>query len=393
MNAKDIRSIQEAYCAVYAPQELSEEVEIATEYFYEMGLNEEGVDILIEELGIEEFAEFVYDIAEEYTLTEARAARKRKGGKSYAEVKAEIDAKEREKATTKAVKKQPKTKVAPPETKTGIAGRIGAALGSAVKRGREDIGRVQDAAQTARDVATRRSAETKAVYDALRERGKKAEQSATATRARRRATVAVGRAAQEVGNTAIKAAGAAGASAGAGVAARRSGATGAQIAGRAAGTFVRKMKNEGYEYHQLLKFLYFEGYADSYEEAEYIIEDMSIEEFEELVESYKGGQPLPPADQRSLENIGRMNRGDYSVPPGGSKPNKTKSASRIKPAAPAPAKKRRVTDLSKIIIAQYLFGEGYTDSIENAETMADNISEEWIDSILEDLTPNNNELK
>lgn len=49
-----------------------EEVEIAALYFYEMGLNEDGVDILIKELGVEEFAEFVYDIAEEYVLTEAR---------------------------------------------------------------------------------------------------------------------------------------------------------------------------------------------------------------------------------------------------------------------------------------------------------------------------------
>jgi hypothetical protein len=49
-----------------------EEVEIAAQYFYEMGLNEDGVDILIEELGLEEFANFVYDIAEEYILTEAR---------------------------------------------------------------------------------------------------------------------------------------------------------------------------------------------------------------------------------------------------------------------------------------------------------------------------------
>jgi hypothetical protein len=38
-----------------------------------MGLNEIGVQILIEELGAEEFAEFVYDISEEYYLTEARA--------------------------------------------------------------------------------------------------------------------------------------------------------------------------------------------------------------------------------------------------------------------------------------------------------------------------------
>ena len=50
-----------------------EEVEIASHYFCEMGLNEIGVEILIEELGVEEFAEFVYDISENYYLTEARA--------------------------------------------------------------------------------------------------------------------------------------------------------------------------------------------------------------------------------------------------------------------------------------------------------------------------------
>ena len=47
-----------------------EEVEIAAQYFYEMGLNEDGVNILIEELGVKEFGEFVYEIAEEYVLTE-----------------------------------------------------------------------------------------------------------------------------------------------------------------------------------------------------------------------------------------------------------------------------------------------------------------------------------
>ena len=50
-----------------------EEVEIASHYFCEMGLNEIGVQILIEELGVEEFAEFVYDISEDYYLTEARS--------------------------------------------------------------------------------------------------------------------------------------------------------------------------------------------------------------------------------------------------------------------------------------------------------------------------------
>lgn len=38
-----------------------------------------------------------------------------------------------------------------------------------------------------------------------------------------------------------------------------------------------------YEYNKLLKFLYFEGYADSYEEAEYLLEDLDDDEFEELL--------------------------------------------------------------------------------------------------------------
>ena len=74
MNSKDYRNIREAYLDVYKNEQSNEkEVEIASHYFCEMGLNEIGVEILIEELGVEEFAEFVYDISEEYYLTEARA--------------------------------------------------------------------------------------------------------------------------------------------------------------------------------------------------------------------------------------------------------------------------------------------------------------------------------
>ena len=73
MKDQEILGLMEAYSSMYVPQELTEEVEIAAQYFYEMGLNEDGVDILIEELGLEEFANFVYDIAEDYILTEARA--------------------------------------------------------------------------------------------------------------------------------------------------------------------------------------------------------------------------------------------------------------------------------------------------------------------------------
>ena len=75
---RDILNLQEAYKQVYAPQKLTEEVEIAAQYFYEMGLNDEGVAIVIEELGCEEFGEFVYDLAEEYFLSEASETRLQK---------------------------------------------------------------------------------------------------------------------------------------------------------------------------------------------------------------------------------------------------------------------------------------------------------------------------
>ena len=50
-----------------------ESVNIAAQYFCEQGLNEYGIDILIEELGLEDFAAFVFELAEDYTIIEARA--------------------------------------------------------------------------------------------------------------------------------------------------------------------------------------------------------------------------------------------------------------------------------------------------------------------------------
>ena len=74
MRDQELIGLYEAYQQVHTQQRvINEEVEIASHYFCEMGLNEIGVEILIEELGVEEFAEFVYDISEEYYLTEARA--------------------------------------------------------------------------------------------------------------------------------------------------------------------------------------------------------------------------------------------------------------------------------------------------------------------------------
>jgi hypothetical protein len=142
MNSQQVQDMRLMYEAVYNDElwELANEynnsiydgdiVEVATEYFYTYGLNEDGIDILIEKVGLDNFVEFVYDLSEDLTiLTEARSAKRRTGSKSYADVKAEIDAKEAAKkeaeaaalqrkeservepgADTESKKKQPKSK-------------------------------------------------------------------------------------------------------------------------------------------------------------------------------------------------------------------------------------------------------------------------------------------
>jgi hypothetical protein len=196
-----------------------------------------------------------------------------------------------------------------------------------------------------------------------------------------------------------------------------------------------------YEYNQLLKFLYFEGYADSYEEAEYILEEMSDEEFEELIEAKDIPQevaltiagmlqgspkfsrrrqaaerlrlfavernkrrlaklqqqneefeeldehrfPLTPSEKKTLERIRANIYGKEIKPP-------TRSARKREPEpSPQPQEPRkRTTDLSQVKIGEnfesvveYLFVEGYADTIENAELMAESISAEWVSEILE----------
>lgn len=270
---------------------LSEEVQVATEYFYEQGLNEHGVNILIERLGVDEFCNFVQDISEEYVLlewrrgaggTKVRGSQLSKGGKHISTLKggaktsaikgtAEHKGRKAEKETsdgkgsgmTAALKsqsekarrvavktakvKQSETKSSEKETKKGIGAAISGALGHIKKRAQQDTELLKKSVQTARDVATRRGAEAKAVYDAVRERGKTAEQSPQATRARRKAKVAAGRAAQAAAPVVKKAVKAGAAAAGAGAGSLKAGKSPAQAAGRAAGTFVRKMTKEELE--------------------------------------------------------------------------------------------------------------------------------------------------
>jgi len=85
--------------AFYAEFEKEEfDINPAVDYFFSEGINEDGLEMIIQEVGLEKFVEFVEHFSDQQILTEARAAKKaRKGAKSYAEVKAEIDAKEKAK--------------------------------------------------------------------------------------------------------------------------------------------------------------------------------------------------------------------------------------------------------------------------------------------------------
>ena len=72
-------------------EKVKEEFEDVIEYFYEEGINEEGIDLLIEEIGLEEFVNFV-DGGGAVDLNEERAARRASvRAKSYEKVKAEVD--------------------------------------------------------------------------------------------------------------------------------------------------------------------------------------------------------------------------------------------------------------------------------------------------------------
>lgn len=94
-------------------------VEVATEYFYTYGLNDDGIDILIEKVGLDNFVEFVYDLSEDLILTEARKvskAKKQEGSfrsRQLEKLAAQRAAAER----TETEKKEPESKGADTEAK------------------------------------------------------------------------------------------------------------------------------------------------------------------------------------------------------------------------------------------------------------------------------------
>jgi len=145
------------------------------------------------------------------------------------------------------------------------------------------------------------------------------------------------------------------------------------------------------EYHDFLQFLYFEGYAESYAEAEDLLESLSDDEIEELNEARRKlahSFPLKPSERRSVENIRRALDGEEPSP----RRTETRSARKEEPRSERRRTIKR-SELSGIIkddldlVADYLFSEGFADTPEGAEVMAENISNNWVNEIIEKFNP------
>ena len=86
MESKQIADFANLYQSIYREKTEEEQIsEIASEYFYNQGLNEDGIDILIEDIGIDNFIDMVSNLTEEtHLLSEARRSAERipgaKGG-------------------------------------------------------------------------------------------------------------------------------------------------------------------------------------------------------------------------------------------------------------------------------------------------------------------------
>jgi len=132
--------------------------DIAAEYLFNEGINEDGVDIFIEELGLDQFVSFVEGLSADTYLTEARAAKRaRKGGKSYDQVKAEIDAREAAKKKPSAEKTKAAAETAKkqqPKKKSALDGVARAVL-KGMDRHKKAMARAKGDIETTKKIASK----------------------------------------------------------------------------------------------------------------------------------------------------------------------------------------------------------------------------------------------
>jgi len=389
MNLQQVTDLKLLYEAVYDEnlREKAEEynsavcdediIEVATEYFYTYGLNEDGIDILIEKVGLDNFVEFVYDLSEDLVvLTEARAAKKRTGGESYEEVKAKIDAREA-KAKAKKEAKKKAASVAQERTET---------------EKKEPESRGADTEAKAEQPKSK-----KPLRDAL------ARQILAGMKRHREATQTAGNLARETGKTLGKL------------------ASVTHEAGRRAGEHVKKhglksLANEEFEYW--VNSLVEEGHDLS----EYTWDDMYEIYLDEAAKrtprKQRGAKPSDKEWQKGRSDAGKRVSGDEEMGPRkyslgrrvdldaptkpGERPKNTpklagweKDDIQYRKANLKAGKTHKVGGERGLpesfdnfdIILEYLVAEGYADTNQAALVIMANMSEEWKQSIVEGFQP------
>jgi hypothetical protein len=302
---------------------IEEVADFATEYFYAEGLNENGINILIEDIGVDEFVDYILDLDEarrsgriEPTTKSGKDVGSLKGGAKTAAIKRLRGEKEkRREAEASASSEKPSGMTAALKSQSEKA-KVSSGLKKAkTEKSIENAKSSQAPASNKSSEGTKKEVKKgiighlKQSWQTAREVGKEHERrvaraAGTAAGAAVGAAKAVHRAGQEFGKseagqklkkgvakTAVAAAGAAGAGLGAKVA----GKTNAQAAGRAAGTFIKKMRED---YDLWINELISEGYDVNEYSEEYLIDTYLPEDLNEGIGSALRGLLTPKPSER-----------------------------------------------------------------------------------------------
>lgn len=313
LTSSDIRTLQEAYEAVYDDELRSE---IMSDDYDELDildeLDDDELDEIVEEIVYEMLDEgYDFDDVEyifEDVLFEARSARRRTGGPSYAEVKAKIDAKERAKKAKKA-KAQPQPEATRQSTSTSRSRRVGSSSGERMGAGRRGLTPRKQEERFARRKAEREASEKSDRESARRERREriasavkgalsKAGEMAKGVKQRigaklRGAQAAAGIAGSIAKDEAKRARRSVEDQAGKAVDVAKSGLKGlirrgAERVQRGAEGVARRMSEEVETFDIVLDFLLSEGIAETLEEAQWLmVNELDYEDVDAILEAYE----------------------------------------------------------------------------------------------------------
>ena len=136
-----------------------------------------------------------------------------------------------------------------------------------------------------------------------------------------------------------------------------------------------------YEYNKLLKYVYSEGYADSYEESEILLNQLSHEEFYNLYENVFRVRSSGAASADSAYKSAEMHKTVADAPGTSTSNRKRHRDSAARSLVTARRMSRKNTNEEYVI--DYLVSEGYTDNYDSAVAIYESMSDEWLDTILE----------